>query len=331
MTLYFFKNAERKSVSRQPQVCERRKAATLPRRFNVSSFPKEATKPSLQRPQTQYNFQRTQSPQDPYEYDLPPHTPEITGLAPVHPPPTLKRNSYSHSHALNQIRHDLNNKLYPPDTKTAAWRSNPGSRTSSRNPSRHGSRSHSQNPSCNPSRAPSLSGFSYLNDIIDDDVEDLTFHEVESHTVTIPERGNKERQRRKGFSIATGPTEEDNHLPSLPSPQHAGLPPRRQRALSDVSDRRNGFLSQAVTFELQTDLDTNAIIAEFLHVAEVLKMRDLISGKSTIMGVLKGVRIQINVQKDQSGVCCTTFQWISGGDLKSYKEVCDNIIERTNL
>ena len=342
--------AEKEAIKRKREIYDGRKAATLPRKFSLSSSsPKESATQHVPNMQTHKKIQRTYSPpHDPYEYDFPSKTtdhPETTDHdpTPMHPPinnASLKRNGYSHSHALNKIRRDLNSTLHPPNLVTKAWHSNPTTRTSSRNPSRHGSR----NPSCTPSRAPSgasirtpLSGSSHLEDILDDDdVEDLTFHEVESHTLVI----DNHSQRKRAFSIGADSIEmleENDHLPSLPSPQHS-VPPstrsRRRRAHSDVSGlgpHCNGFQSQTVTLDLTTDLDSDAIIMEFIRVADQLKMRHLISNKSMVEGVLKGIRIQIHIKKDQHRSCHVTFQWVSGGEFKTYREVCDNFMLRTHL
>ena len=182
-----------------------------------------------------------------------------------------------------------------------------------------------------------MSGSSHLEDIIDDDVEDLTFHEVESHTLVIGNHG----QRKRAFSIGGDSTEtfeENDHLPSLPSPQHS-VPPStrsgRRRAHSDVSglgQHRNSFQSHTVTLELLTDLDTDAIVMDFVRVAKYLKMGHLISGKSMVGGVLKGMHIQIHVKKDHYRGCHIAFQWISGGnDFHTYKEVCEHFMELTHL
>ena len=341
--------AEKEALKRKREIYDGRKAATLPRKFSLrSSSPKESTTQHVPKVQVHRTYS---PPHDPYEYDLPSKTldhPEITDRdrSPTHPPvntASLIRNGYSHSHALNKIRRDLNSTLRPPNAATKAWHSNPTTRTSSRNPSRHGSR----NPSRTPSRAPSgasirtpLSGSSYLEDILDDDndVEDLTFHEVESHTLVIDTHG----QRKRAFSIGVDSTEtleENDHLPSLPSPQHNSvLPPssrgERRRAHSDVSGlgpHRNGFQSQAVTLDLPTDLDSDAVVMEFVRVAEQLKMRHLISNKSVVDGVLRGVHIQIHVKKSQYRSCHVTFQWVSGGEFKTYREVCDSFMSLTHI
>ena len=343
---------EKEAIKRKREIYDGRKAATLPRKFSLSSSsPKESPTQHVPQVKTHQKIQRTYSPpHDPYEYDFPSKTvnhPEVTehDPAPMHPPinnASLTRNGYSHSHALNKIRRDLNSTLHPPNSVTKAWHSNPSTRTSSRNPSRHGSR----NPSRIPSRAPSgasirtpLSGSSHLEDILDDndDIEGLIFHEVESHTLVLDSHG----QRKRAFSIGADSTEmleENDHLPSLPSPQHNAVPPPptcsggRRRAHSDVSGlgpHRNGFQSHTMTFDLSTDLDSDAIIIEFVRVAEQLKMRHLISNKSMVEGVLKGVRIQIHIRKDQYQSCHVTFQWVSGGELKAYREVCESFMART--
>ena len=303
----------------------------------MGSYSKETAQPQRDKIPAPKRLYRAHSPQDPYEYDLPHHT-EITDLSPVRPPTShLTRNGYSHSHALNQIRQDLNQTLHPPATK--AWHSNPTTRKSSREPSRHGSK----NPSRNPSRAPSgssirtpLSGSSQL-DIIDDDVEELMFHDVESHNFAIPE-GDKQRRRLREFSSGSGSSgtmEEDDHLPHVQQPPHYGQPPHsrhgRQRTMSDVSDMRNGFLSQAVTFDFQTDLDTEAVVTKLVQVSELLKMRELVRTHGVVTGVLKGVRIRIQTKRDNRGCCHIAFQWMSGGDFKSYQDVCDSYIQRTRL
>jgi hypothetical protein len=342
-------HTEKEAIKRKRVIYDGRKASTLPRKFSLSSSsPKESVAQRAPKMQAHQKVQRTYSPpHDPYEYDFPSKTvdhPEITDHDPilVHPPTntSLTRNGYSHSHALNKIRRDLNSTLHPPNSVTKAWHSNPSTRTSSRNPSQHGSR----NPSRTPSRAPSgasirtpLSGSSHLEDILDDDVEDLTFHEVESHTLVM----DSHSQRKRAFSIGADSTEtieENDHLPSLPSPQHtSGPPPTRsgkRRAHSDVSGlrpQRNGFQSQTVTLDLPTDLDSDAIITEFVRVAEQLKMRHMISSKSMVDGVLKGVRLQIHVKKVQHRSCHVAFQWVCGGEFKTYREVCDSFMVRTHI
>ena len=328
-----------KDLLKQQHGFNGRKASTLPRRFSLNSKKKETGKPPSHPPPPK-PFHRAHSPQEPYEYDLPQHATEPTDLTSLHPPTGhLTRNGYSHSHALNQIRHDLNSTIHPGMNTTKAWHSNPATRPSSRNPSRHGS----QNPSRSNSRAPSsssirtpLTGSDHLN-IIDDDVEELTFHDVESHTVVIPD-GETHHKRPRAFSIGGGSSgtamEQEDHLPSLPvSPQHALHRPigRRRRTHSDVSEKRNGFLSQAVTFEMPTDLDTSTIVAELVQIAEELKMRDLVSCRGVVIGVLKGVRIQIQIRKDDHGMCHIAFQWMSGGNLKSYQDICDSFMLRARL
>ena len=330
-------------MKRKREAFDERKASTLPRRFSLSSSsPKEPTNQQLSKtqPQQYFHMHRPYSPpHEPYEYDC---TPKMTDPLVAQPHNvSLTRNGYSHSHALNKIRRDLNNTLHQQDLNTKAWHSNPTTRTSSRNPSRHGSR----NPSRAPSRIPSgnsirtsSSGSTHLEEILDDDVEDLAFHEVESHTVVID---NQSRQRKRAFSIGTESTEtfENDHLPSLPPPQHGAppLPTRgRRRAHSDVSTigqyYNNGFQPQTVTLEMPTELDKDAIVKEFVRVAEQLKMRNLTSIRSMVKGVLNGTHVQIHVKKDHyREFCHVTFHWISGGDYSAYRELCENFIELTYL
>lgn len=313
-----------------------RKSSTLPRRFSLTSQKKEVGKAYPHQTEVPRPFHRVHSPQEPYEYDLPSHVTESADPMPVHPPTVhLTRNGYSHSHALNQIRCDLNSTLLHPCLKNKAWHSNPGTRTSSGNASRHGSCNPSQSPSRPPSGSSTYTGSDHL-DIIDDDVEELTFHEVESHTLVISD-GENHRGRQRSFSIGGGSSatmEQEDHFPSeLSPPQYAPHPPthRRRRTHSDVLEKRNGFLSQAITFETPTDLDTSTIAEELVQVAEELKMRDLVSGRSVIIGVVKGVRIRIQIRKHTHGMCRIAFQWMSGGNLKSYQDICDSFIQRTRL
>ena len=327
-----------KELLKQQKGFNGRKSSTLPRRFSLSSQKKEVGKAHPHQTQAPRPFHRVHSPQEPYEYDLPSCSTEPADPMPVRPPTVhLTRNGYSHSHALNQMRRDLNSTLHPPGLKTKAWHSNPTSRASSRDPSRHGSR----NPSQSPSRPPSgssirtaVSGSDHL-DIINDDVEDLTFHEVESHTLVISDGENYRRQR--AFSIgggSSGTMEQEDLFPSQPSPpQHTQHPTthRRRRTHSGVLEKRNGFLSPAVTFEMPTDLDTGTIIKELVQVAEELKMRDLVSCRGVVIGILKGVRVQIQIRKDSHGMCQIEFQWMSGGNLKSYQDICESFIQRAQL
>ena len=83
--------------------------------------------------------------------------------------------------------------------------------------------------------------------------------------------------------------------------------------------------------ELPTDLDLDAIVKEFVQVAEHLKVRHLISSKNMVGGVLKGIHIEIYIKKDCHRACHIAFQWVSGGDFHAYKEVCDSFMERVHL
>lgn len=296
----------------------------------MGSYQRELAKSHQHKAPIQKQVQRTHSPQDPYEYDLPIHISEPTESTPTRPTTVhMIRNGFSHSHELNQIRHDLNNTLHPPTLNTKAWHSNPTTRTSSRNPSRHGSRTPSRVPSGSSVRTPPQTP-AHLN-IIDDDVEELTFHEVESHNLVIS-GGEKHERRRRAFTIGGEEMmEQDDHLPSLlTNPHHT--PTRRHTTHEyDVSERRNGFSSQPITFQAPTDLDKDAIITEFLEIAERMKMRHLVSGRNVVSGVLKGVQIQIEAKKDLRGMCHVAFQWLSGGDQHTYKNICDTFMHNIQL
>lgn len=250
-------------------------------------------------------------------------SPEHSILGPAHhmkPPKSLKRNHYSTPNTLNQLRQDLAKELGDTAVKQA-WRSNPASRTTSRNPSRQGSR----HPSGRLGKGNSTSGIHSRTaslDIDDSlaDMNELVFHPVKSNTLPRPPK-NK-------FTVGS-PTESivdtSAHLPSIVE----STAPRR-RTYSE-STTKNGYVSQTGTYEVKTYLAVTEVLAEITRVAHSLTMREVEQiDHNTVSMLWSGMKIEVSVSKEfhHSRI---SFRWISGGNLASYKEKCDKIIEKIKL
>lgn len=61
-------------------------------------------------------------------------------------------------------------------------------------------------------------------------------------------------------------------------------------------------------------------------------MRELEQKSSTLTLSKHGVRFQVTASKDDRyGVCRLQFQWLSGGDLRTYKSLCEQIFKQMQL
>ena len=149
--------------------------------------------------------------------------------------------------------------------------------------------------------------------------DELVFHQVKSHT--LPKHGN-----RNSVYSEISDKESERYLPPLYS-----KPPTRssRRNNSDqIHKRKNGYLSEAGSIEVKTDLSMEAIISEVLRVADTMKMREIEqSANNTVTCSCRGIRFQVTVSKDLHNVCRMLFQWLSGGEHDSYKTICDHLTQ----
>ena len=274
--------------------------------------------PSTRKPKhTTYASQDSVEEYDPlYELD---RASLNESLGPVYPKKGMSRN-YSHGHALNQLRQDLKNKLHPPQSVQVAWRSNPGSRQGSRITSSTSTRNSS------------------MQSGLDEDEDELEtmFHPAKAQTLP------RSREKKNGMENSTVPsirlhsptspeaTELDGtRLPSL----HPPLPSRggRRYTADSLPKRPNGFrLNSGDAFNINSDLSVDEILTEILRVASNVKMRERELNGSTLSCNWKGVRFNMSVQK-QGSQCQLRFKWFSGGDLSTYKELCERFMRKLKL
>lgn len=243
-----------------------------------------------------------------YEYDFP-------QLSPVHHsrPGTNAQNRAQ----INQLRENLEKTLHPPPASTKAWYSNPPSQIGSKNPSRQGSR--------NPSRAASRHPSGPLNRIAPytsehDKQEELVFHQVDSHT--LPKYG------KRNSALYSDVTDEEleRHLPPLQAKPPTRASRRTHHSETQVPRRKNGYLTEPGFIEAKTDLSEDAIVSEVLRVAENMKMREIEqTAPNIVMCLHKGIRLQVMVHKEKTGLCRLMYQWLSGGEHDAYKSICDSL------
>ena len=253
----------------------------------------------------------------PYEFDY--TTSPTEPLAAVPPHGKGMPRNYSHSHALNQLRKDLRDKLHPVPVSNA-WHSNPVSRNHSRNPSRSGSRV----PSSTSTRG-SGSTTSGLGEV--DDEDDIVFHPVKTNSLPRTSQGGKL------FSLVPSNAEVETHLPSLSlNPHHPPQSRAGRRAYPEMATRKNGHvLLSKDALDIQTDLSLDAILSEVLRVSSNLKMRECEQIGNAITCTWKGVRFKVSVSKDHHDACRINFQWYSGGDLVIFKDLRDRLVGKLNL
>lgn len=261
-------------------------------------------------------------PHEPYEFDIPRPQPQI---APVRPPPSFPRNSYSQPKDLFQLQQHLHDRLHPPSHP--AWHSNPTSRNVSRQSSRNPSHTSSRNTSGSSIAAPLLG----LEQADLDSVEELQFHYAPSYTVRVPERHGAV------FDIPS-PEEDLSSELHFPTISKGSNRTRKKSSGAEATPHHhhhhmNGYLPQYGDFEMKTDLGTDAIISEIVRVSHNLKMRESeLAGKDTVICMWKGVRFSVTVAKDsRNGVCHLNFQWLSGGNHQSYTDLCEQMLTKITL
>lgn len=229
----------------------------------------------------------------------------------LHPPKGMTRN-YSQGHELDLLRQDLKDKLHPPQAVQAAWRSNPGSR----NPSRHGSRITS---STLKRHAPTEKS---LDELQDEESAPIMFHTVKSKTLP------RNFASKKG-SVSLD-ADDGTHLPSI-HPPPASRGGGRHMTTDHLPTRTNGFKQNSGDiFNVSTDRSVDEILGEILRVASSVRMKESELYGHTLNCNWKGVRFGVNVHK-QGAVCQVKFKWFSGGDLSSYRDLCEKFMRKLKL
>lgn len=287
-----------------------RQSTTLPR--PRAAHPKYETPNHLEKNHRYHNVVEDYDP--PYEFDYPTSPTEPLATSP--PQGKGMPRNYSHSKALNQLRRDLREKLHPLPVSNA-WHSNPGSHTHSRNPSRPASRA----PSSTSTRG-SGSTTSGLGEPDEDD--DIVFHPVKTNTLTRTSPGDKL------FPLVSPDADVETRLPSL-SPHHLPQSRAGRRTYPEMPKRKNGYVMTNDAVEIQTDLSLDAILSELLRVTSNIKMRESEQIGNAITCSWKGVRFKVSVSKDHHDVCRINFQWYSGGDLNTFKELRDRLVKKLRL
>lgn len=84
---------------------------------------------------------------------------------------------------------------------------------------------------------------------------------------------------------------------------------------------------------IKTDLGVDAIMSEILRAASDLKMREFEErARNTIICLWKKIRFSIAVTRDtRNGACRLNFQWLSGGDHKSYTDICRKMMDSIHI
>ena len=240
-------------------------------------------------------------PSDPVEWDLQSidqPLPSTTVHAPTHPPSRQRRKSRSIPSYLEQM----------------AWQS---SEPSSLDNSRHNLVSNTP------------SGTS--NELDVDEMFDS------SHQVT--------------FSLDS-PNVSSGHLPRLYPPKNPQTRPRRQtspagmRLPSDSPTKGRAKVTQSPShtrparklspscgdYHLKTDLPTCAVISELLRVAEKMRMKsaELTEERDKLRCRHNHMSFEVSVTKASrfDASCKLHFEWVSGGDLKLFQDICQEVLQR---
>ena len=260
-------------------------------------------------------------PSDPYEFDIGHHL--DAGL--LKPTPNK----------IHSLHKDLNHYCAPLQN---AWNSNPPSQTSSR-ASFYGKL---------PSLQSSLS--------IDSEEEEVEFHDVSKTSPTSP-TGRvsfyiESPTPTSGPPTPTTPTQLPhplnsplptqlshpltNHhptqlsqplnlpLPAISTPKNSGNSRKRGSSLK----RRNGVvIPPSGDLTLKTDLSINSIIGELLRVAQNMKMKTAEPSSGTkVHFEHKSLSFDVSIRKKSITSCIIHFEWLSGGSLKQFNEVCSSIV-----
>lgn len=244
-------------------------------------------------------------PSDPYEFDM---SHDVGLLKPT-------------PNKIHSLPRDL--PLYGTPLKNA-WNSNPPSRSSSK-ASFYG-------------KLPSLH-----SSVSVDSEDEVEFHDVSNISPTSP------TGRATFFIESPSPTSETptptqlshpqtNHTPHLPHPLNSPLPAISTPTNSANSKkrgtslkRRNGVvIPPSGDITLKTDISINAIIGELLRVAQNMRMKTAEPSSGTkVHFEHKSISFDVSIRKKSITSCIIHFEWLSGGSLRQFNEVCSSIV--TNI
>ena len=113
-------------------------------------------------------------------------------------------------------------------------------------------------------------------------------------------------------------------LPAISTPKNSGNSRKRGSSLK----RRNGVVvPPSGDLTLKTELSINSIIGELLRVAQGMRMKtaEPLSG-TKVHFEHKSVSFDVSIRKKSITSCIIHFEWLSGGSLKQFNEVCSSII-----
>ena len=166
----------------------------------------------------------------------------------------------------------------------------------------------------------------------DAEPDELVFHEVHDvRSSTLPHPGYK--SKKKLFSIGQDSVESMADHPYLPSisEDHRSGGSRRSHSVSALQEKRNGYNPQTKTVEVKTDRGLNEILSEILRVVYSLKLKDVEKVGSSVMFSWSGMKFQVSASRVHGTSCSLTYQWLSGGDLQTYRERCDKLTKKLKL
>ncbi len=173
------------------------------------------------------------------------------------------------------------------------------------------SRSGSRNPS-----TAAIGGHDHLYDL--EEPDDLQFHTVDSYTTRFP--GSHEPQRQN----VRVPESSDHyvHFPTI-SDSSTKSPARGQQA-------KNGLLSQVTDMEVTTEMAVEAIVSELVRVATNMELDiEQITANTITCTWNRTVHFKVSVSREsRSQTRRLMFQWLYGGDHKTYKDVCKQLKDR---
>lgn len=107
------------------------------------------------------------------------------------------------------------------------------------------------------------------------------------------------------------------------------MSPEKRRAVSP--EKRNGFTHSEMMVEVRTELSVDEVLMEILRTARSLKIREVEkNGPSSIEYTWSGVKTRVIINKEHCN-CKLSFQWVSGGDMISYREKCDKLSKKLRL
>ena len=162
-------------------------------------------------------------------------------------------------------------------------------------------------------------------------MDDVQFHQVNSYTTKVSPKHAGVKQPM--FQFHHSPEEDvsaDVHFPTISQSSNRS---RKRSPEGEVHKaphhRTNGFHHHSGEYRIKTDLGVDAIISEIIRAASNLKMREFEEGaRHTVICSWKGIRFSISVAKEtRNGTCLLNFQWLSGGDHKSYVDICRKMMD----